>query len=76
MFQHVLGFKMDIPSSKTKWHDGELLNQAGPNADRQPLADLSPHPIIRPTYLPAVCKVMKHIIVTKLDLYAFWVFPL
>jgi len=66
---------MDIPSSKTKWHGGKLLNQAGPNADCQPLADLSPYSIIRSTYLPPVRKVMNHIVVTKLDFMHFLVFP-
>jgi hypothetical protein len=65
LFQHILGFKVDISSSKIKWHDRELLNQTGPNADRQPLADLSSHPTIRSINLPSVCKVRHHNINNK-----------
>ena len=46
LFQHILGVKMDVSSTTIEWNDGQLLNQTGPNADRQPLVDLSSHPTV------------------------------
>ena len=66
---------MDISSSTIKWHDWKLLNQTGPNADRQPFADLSPHPTIRSINLPPGCKVIHHNINHKLVVYTLCLLP-
>ena len=59
---------MDISSSTIKRHDGKLLNQTGPNANRQPFVDPRTYPTIRSNCLPPVCKVIRHNINKKVVL--------